>query len=98
MGLGITTSTYSLTWIYTNQTASWLVHNLNIFGARMNQEQTQTHKTHHGPNLGESNTFPLIIFFVPLHEAHIQMAFHPRTPKWEFRNSHSLDFYDFGGP
>jgi hypothetical protein len=26
---------------------------------------------------------------VPLHEAHIQMAFCPKTLKWEFRNSQS---------
>jgi hypothetical protein len=30
---------------------------------------------------------PLIIYFVPLHEAHIQMTFCPETRKWEFQNS-----------
>jgi hypothetical protein len=43
----------------------------------------------HGPDLGEATTFPLIVYSVPLHEAHIQMAFYPRTPKWGFRNSQS---------
>jgi hypothetical protein len=44
----------------------------------MNHEQTWTHKTHHGLDLGEAITFPLILYFVPLHEAHIQMAFFPQ--------------------
>jgi hypothetical protein len=30
--------------------------------------------------LGEATIFPLIVYFVPLHKAHIQMAFCPRTP------------------
>jgi hypothetical protein len=38
-----------------------------------------THKTHHGLDLGEATTFPLIVYYVPLHEAHIQMAFCPGT-------------------
>ncbi len=36
---------------------------------------TRTHKTHHSPDLGEAITFPLIVYFVPLHGACIQMAF-----------------------
>jgi hypothetical protein len=60
--------------------------------------QTRTHKTHHGPNLGEATTFPFIIYFVPSHETSTQMPFCPRTPKWESRNSQSWDSYDFGGP
>ncbi len=35
------------------------MHNLNAFGARTSHGQTQTHKTHHGPDLGEATTFPL---------------------------------------
>jgi hypothetical protein len=76
----------------------WLVHNWSTFGARTSHGQTQTHKTHHGPDLGETTTFPLIVYIVPLHEAHIQMAFCPRTPKWGSRNCQSWDSYDFGGP
>jgi hypothetical protein len=41
----------------------------------MSHGHTQIHKTHHGPDLGEATTFPLIAYFVPLHEAHIQMTF-----------------------
>jgi hypothetical protein len=62
------------------------MHNLSTFGARTIHGQPRTHKTHHDPDLGEAITFPLIVDFVPLHEAHIQMAFCPRTPKWESRN------------
>jgi hypothetical protein len=60
--------------------------------------QTQTHKTHHGLDLGEATAFPFIVYFVPFHDAHIQMAFCPGTPKWESRNSQTYDFCDFGGP
>jgi len=48
------------------------------------------HKTHHGPNLGEATTFPLIVFFVPNHKANTQMSFCMRKPKlrllllWKF--------------
>jgi hypothetical protein len=65
-----------------NQTTSWLVHSWNIFGVKTRHGQTQTHKTHHGPDLGEATTFPLIVYSMPLHEAHIQMTFCPETPKW----------------
>jgi len=53
-----------------NQTTSWLVHSRSTFGATTSHEQTQTQKTHHNPDLGEATTFPFIIYFVPLHEAH----------------------------
>jgi hypothetical protein len=42
--------------------------------------QTRTHKTHHGPDLGEATTFPFIIYSMPFHEAHMQMAFCLGTP------------------
>jgi hypothetical protein len=74
------------------------VHNLNTFGARMNHEETRTHKTHHGLDLGEATTFPLTVYSMPLHEAHIQMAFCPEIPKWESQNFQGWDFQDFGGP
>ncbi len=51
------------------------MHSWSTFGAKTNHRQTRTHKTHHDPNLGEATTFPLIIYFVHLHEAHIQMTF-----------------------
>jgi hypothetical protein len=71
------------------------MHSLNIFGAKTNHGQTLTHKTQHGPNLGESTTFPFIVYYVLLHEAHIQMAFYG-TPKWESQNSQSWGSCDFG--
>jgi hypothetical protein len=58
---------------------------------------TRTHKTHHGPDLGEANTFPLIVYSAPLHGGHIQMAFCPMTLMWESRNSHNWDSHDFEG-
>jgi hypothetical protein len=63
-----------LTWIYTKPNIRWLVHSCNTFGAKTTHMQIRTHKTHHGPDLGEATTFPLIIYYVPLHEAHIQMG------------------------
>ncbi len=63
----------------TNQTISWLVRNYNTFGARTNHGQTRTHKIHHGPDLGEATTFPLIVYYVPSHETSTQMSFCPGT-------------------
>jgi hypothetical protein len=60
-----------LTRTCTNQTTSWLMHSLSIFGVRTSHRKTRTHKTHHGLDLGEVTTFPLIVYFLPLHEAHI---------------------------
>jgi hypothetical protein len=48
----------------------------------MSHGQIRTHETHHGPDLGEATTFPLIIYFAFIHEAHIQMAFCLETPKF----------------
>jgi hypothetical protein len=81
IGLRRMINTYSFTWTYTKQPTSWLMHCWNTFDAKMSHGQTRTHKTHHGPDLGEVTTFPLIVYFVPLHEAHIQMAFCPGTPE-----------------
>jgi hypothetical protein len=74
------------------------MHSLSTFGARTSHEQTRTHKTHHGPNLGEATTFPLILHSVASHGTSIQMAFCPGTPKWESQNSQTWDSHDFGGP
>ncbi len=60
-----------------------------IFGAQMNHEQTQTHKTHHGSNLGEAITFPFIVYFVFGQGTNTQMSFCLETPKWESWNSQS---------
>ncbi len=42
---------------------------------------TRTHNTHHGPDLGEATTFPLIVYSMTLHGAHIQMAFLSRDSR-----------------
>jgi hypothetical protein len=72
------------------------MHSLSTFGVRMSHGQPRTHKIHHRLYLREATTFPLIVFFAALHDNHIQMAFCPRTSKWESQNSHSWDSRDFG--
>jgi hypothetical protein len=57
------------------------MHSWNIFGAWTNHEQTWTHKTHHGLDLGEATTFPFKVFFVLSHGANTQMSFCPKSPK-----------------
>ncbi len=57
------------------------MHSWSTFGARTNHEHTQTHKIHHGPNLGEATTFSLIVFYVVNHKGYTQMAFSPEIPK-----------------
>jgi hypothetical protein len=59
------------------------MYSLSIFSAKTNHGQTQIHKLHHGPDLGEATTFLLILYSMPLHEAHIQMTFCFKTPKCE---------------
>jgi hypothetical protein len=56
------------------------MHSWSTFGARMSHRQIRTHKIHHSPHLGEATTFPFIVYYVPLHNAHIQKAFCPKTP------------------
>jgi hypothetical protein len=73
----------------------WLVHNWSTFGVRMSHRQIRIHKTHHGPDLGEATTFPLIVYSMLFHEAHIQMAFCPGTPKWKSRNCQSRTTRNF---
>jgi hypothetical protein len=80
-----------------NQTTSWLVHSWSIFGAWMSHKQTQNHKTHHGSNLGETTTFPLIVFSVPGHGANTQMSFCPEIPKlesWNFSKCDRAPYYN----
>jgi hypothetical protein len=66
-----------------NQPTSWLILCWNTFGASSKHEQPRTHKIHHSPDLREANTFPLIVYSAPLHEAHIQMTFCLEIPKLE---------------
>jgi hypothetical protein len=98
MGLGWLTSINYSHGPTQHQTTNWLVHNLSIFGVRMSHEQTRTHKTHHGLDLGEATTFPLIVHSMPIHEAHIQIAFCLGTFKWESQNRQSWDSHNFGAP
>jgi len=56
------------------------MHSWNTFGAQMSHEQTQTHKTHHGPALGEAT---LTVFFIIGHGTNTQMSFSPKTPNLE---------------
>jgi hypothetical protein len=42
---------------------------------------TRTHKTHHGLDLGEATTFPLIVLFVTSFKGCIQMSFSLEIPK-----------------
>jgi hypothetical protein len=68
----------------TNEITNWLVQSRSIFVARTSHKQTQTHKTHHGLDLGEATTFPLIVYFVFGHRANTQMSFchgSPEIPK-----------------
>jgi hypothetical protein len=60
-----------------------LMHSWNTFGARTSNEQLGLIRLTIARTWGETITFPLIVYFAPLHEAHIQMTFCPRTPKWE---------------
>jgi len=66
--------------------------NWSTIGVKMNHEQIRIHKTHHDSDLGEATTFPLIVYYVLLHEVHIQMAFCLETLKWESRNCRNLSF------
>ncbi len=52
--------------LVTKQLDSW-----NTFGARTSHGQTKIHKIHHSPDLKETITFPLIVYSVFAHEAHI---------------------------
>ncbi len=57
---------------------------------------TRTHKTHHGPDLGEATTFPLIVYSAARGGGGIQMAISPGTPEWESRICPRLESRDFG--
>ncbi len=50
---------------------------------RTNHGHTRIHKTHHGSDLGEAATFPLIIFAMICHRGYIQMSFCLGSPKLE---------------
>jgi hypothetical protein len=86
---------YSLTRTCIKLTTKWLIHILEHLGARTSHGQLWTHKTHHGLDSGEANTFPHIVFYAPLDDTCIQMAFCPGTPKEESRNCPNSDSHHF---
>jgi hypothetical protein len=65
---------------------SWLEIILHAFGVGTSHGLTRTHMTHHGPDSGEANTFPLIVFSATLCRGYIQVTLFLRTPKFESRN------------
>ncbi len=84
MGLGRMTSN-SITHTDLHKLNNKLVNAyLKHFGAQMKHGQTQIHKIHkihHGLNLGEATTFPLIVYFVLGHRTSTQMSFCFGIPK-----------------
>jgi hypothetical protein len=56
---------------------AWMSHEQ----ARTNHKQTWTHKIHHGLDLGEATTFPLIVYFLFSHGTITQMSFCLGIPK-----------------
>jgi hypothetical protein len=74
------------------------MHSWSTFGARMNHGQTQTHKIHHSPNLGETTTFPFIVFSMLCHKACTQMSFFPKTLKLRVPKFSKLRFSQLWKP
>jgi hypothetical protein len=74
------------------------VHCWSTFGVRTSYGQIWTNKTHHGSDLGEPTTFPLIVYFVTLHKAHIQMAFLSGDSQMGVSKLPKLGLLQFWGP
>jgi len=51
------------------------MHSWSIFGARFSHGHTQPHMTHHDFDLGETTTFPLIVFSMISSRGCTQMSF-----------------------
>ncbi len=68
------------------------MHSWCTFDARTSHRQTQTHKTPHGLDLGESTTFPFIVFSMHGHKTSTQMSFCPKTPKLKLPKFSKLRF------
>ncbi len=86
------------TWTCTNQTTSWLMPSLSTFELGQATGKFGLTRFTTAQTWGKSPPSPLIIYYVPLHEAHIQMAFCSETPKWESWNSQTWDSRNYGGP
>ncbi len=67
------------------------MHSWSTFGA-------QTHKIHHGPDLGEAITSRFIVFSVPSHGASTQMSICPETPKLGILKFSKLGFLQLRRP
>jgi hypothetical protein len=80
-GLGRATSGSIIHTTCTNHTTSWLMCSWNTFDALTSHEQTWSHNTHHNLDMGETTTFPLILFSVLGHGTCTQMSFCLGTPK-----------------
>jgi len=83
LGRGTNRSSFDL---HPKQTTKWLVHIPGHPWVLGQTTGTLDHKTHHGPDSGETTTFPHIVFFVTLRWGYIQMALFFGTPKLESRN------------
>jgi hypothetical protein len=76
------------------------MHTWNTFGACTSHGHTWTHKTHHGPDLGEATTFPLIVFYVIAHgvtpKCHFSRDFQVKSLEiFEIWTSIILDAHNF---
>jgi hypothetical protein len=98
MGLRRVDKLYSLTRACTQPTQKWLVHSWSTFGARTRHEQHGHIRLTTARTWGEATTFPLIVYFSPLHRTYIQMVFFPGTPEWESQNRANRDSRNFGAP
>jgi hypothetical protein len=68
---------------------------LEHFGARTSHKHTQTDKTHHGLDLQETTTFPLIVYYVSSHGSNTQMSFCPKTEIPTFGTPTTLGAHNF---
>jgi hypothetical protein len=72
--------------LHQNKPLTWLVHIPGHPWVLGQATGTLDHKTHHGPDSGETTTFPHIVFSAPRFGDYIQMALFPGTPKLESWN------------
>ncbi len=73
---------------------------LSTSGAQTNHGQTQTHKIHHDPDLGEANAFPLYytlcLAMGPAPEWHFVLGLPNGSPEIpEIRTSKTLKAHNF---
>jgi hypothetical protein len=98
MILGRMTSTYSLTRSCTKPNNKLVSACWSTFGVRTSHMQLELTRLTTAWTSRKPPPSPIILYFAPFHEAHIQMVFCPKTPKWESRNSQNWDSCNFAGP